>query len=158
MKKILKIPHPTIPDVIVASDGQIYLPKSGNNKAHWTYGSLMSNGYRCVRIYKKSYFVHRLVAETFIPNPENKPFIDHRNHIRDDNNVENLKWVTAKENQNNTVRNKPVGKRRCDFDNQQEYEAARARDRYINEPGYKEYHRDYLRNWRAERKSTLHKD
>lgn len=45
----------------------------------------------------------RLIAETWIPNPDNKPEIDHINTIRTDDRVDNLRWVTSSENQCNPI-------------------------------------------------------
>ena len=51
----------------------------------------------------KNFRAHRLVADAFIPNPNNKSCIDHINTIRNDNRVENLRWSTQQENVNNPI-------------------------------------------------------
>ena len=66
-----------------------------------------SKGYPYVRLYKdgkaKTTYIHRLVAVAFIPNPYNKPEVDHINTDTKDYNLENLRWVTHKENANNIL-------------------------------------------------------
>lgn len=59
------------------------------------------NGYKTVDLWKdnkcKKYTIHRLLAEHFIDNPENKPTIDHKDGNRLNNSIENLRWATYSE-------------------------------------------------------------
>lgn len=68
---------------------------------------ISNNGYKMVRLQKEGkgrlFMVHILVALAFIPNSENKPFIDHINTDRADNRVTNLRWVTRLENERNPL-------------------------------------------------------
>ena len=73
-------------------------------------GTPNKDGYLCVEFKKdgkrRTFAVHRLVAMMFIPNIENKQCVDHINTTRTDNRVENLRWVTHKENCNNELTRK----------------------------------------------------
>ena len=82
-------------------------------------------GYAYIRVsknyVKQTLSIHRLVCKAFIPNPENKPCINHKDENPLNNTVENLEWVTQKENANYGTRNARValknGKRiiQCDL-------------------------------------------
>ena len=54
--------------------------------------------YYCVSICGKDYKIHRLVAQAFLPNPEEKPIVHHKDHNKLNNHYSNLEWATAKEN------------------------------------------------------------
>jgi hypothetical protein len=62
-----------------------------------------NDGYIRVTLENNKFRVHRLVAKLFIPNPENKPQVNHINGIKSDNRVSNLEWVTDEENRQHAI-------------------------------------------------------
>ena len=101
------LPIKNFPDYFVDNEGNVYSKKYHpiQNK-HKILKQLKPKkdkyGYLVVSMSKNqkhfSKTIHRLVAEAFIPNPENKPQVNHKNGIKTDNYVANLEWVSVQEN------------------------------------------------------------
>ena len=85
------------------ADGYYFISSKGRalslcNKLPHKLKSFMCNGYLCVSIYGYDRRINRLVAQAFIPNPDNTPIVHHINHDKTDNRVSNLSWATHSEN------------------------------------------------------------
>lgn len=114
MKKKVKEIYGCIP--VIGIEGEIWKKIEDSNYEISNFGRFrrvgqrriiaggLSGGYIRVRINGVSKSLHRLVAKTFIPNPEGKEMVDHIDGNRTNNHFSNLRWVTAEENSNNNHR------------------------------------------------------
>lgn len=92
------LPVPNYPDYTIETDGRIYSKKSNR----WLKASLGNNGYYGIELRNveghKRLSIHRLVALTYIPNPNNLPFVNHKDEDKTNNNASNLEWCTHQYN------------------------------------------------------------
>lgn len=86
----------------------------GNKKEIFLKANKNEKGYLRVKLCivndevssEKNFYVHSLVLNAFLENPLNKPQVNHKNGIKDDNRVDNLEWVTGSENVIHSLENK----------------------------------------------------
>jgi len=94
------------PDYLIYDDGRVWSKK----RKKFLKLQTTKDGYKHTRLSHdkkaKTELIHRLMAKTYIPNPLNLETVDHINRIRDDNRVENLRWASRK--QQNENRNKVI--------------------------------------------------
>lgn len=104
MKKIIINNEET--DYSIDKEGKVFSNKT--NK--FLLGSVYNTGYRMVRLTigknKKSYAIHRLVAEAFLPNPNKLDIVNHKDGNKLNNRVENLEWVSQSQNRIHAIQNK----------------------------------------------------
>lgn len=101
----------------ITKDGKVYNSinskkrKLKQNEYKELKSHIIKSGYNVVVLHNagvmkpKAYYVHRLIAQAYIPNPENKPEVNHKDGNKQNNHLSNLEWVTKKQNVNHAYSN-----------------------------------------------------
>ena len=91
----------TMDDYEITTDGKIFNKRFGR----YLKPQLNNKGYSRVCLCGKFYFVHRLVAEKYIPNPNNLPQVNHKDGDKTNNSVDNLEWISNQDNRKHAIEN-----------------------------------------------------
>ena len=95
--------HPNIVGLYVEPSGEVWTAFGGFGKLHLGPNKQLKShinrvGYEYIRQKGKKYLVHRLVAQTYIENPNNLPVVNHKDECKTNNNADNLEWCTVQYN------------------------------------------------------------
>ena len=97
-------PIPNYPNYSATQSGKIFSHKTKK----YIRGQINNEGYIRLGLYgdngEKKFLIHRLIAQTFIPNPENKPQVNHIDNNKSNNCVNNIEWISNQENRNHALR------------------------------------------------------
>ena len=116
---------------------------------------IKTEGYLIVRLQRRMFYVHRLVTEAFLPNPDNLPEVNHKDEDKLNNRVDNLEWCTVKYNNNygtRTIRAKETAIKNGSWSglSREEY-----KKKYYQEN--KDSYREYYKKWRENNKDYQRK-
>lgn len=129
-------------NLILREDGKLFNVHTGEE---YVPKSLAGSGYYQVSINSHKYRVHQLVMKFFgPPKPDDNYIIDHIDRNKLNNNINNLRWVTIRENCNNTDKNRQIGKRLVDFNNEKDYYYLKTKEYRANN---REKMNECSRNW-----------